>query len=71
MYSLVLDGGISYLLMRGLRNLFGSKTVQKDPYTEGYQRALLDMQRAQQITHAPTPKQENEQQQTYGKGNSR
>lgn len=71
MYSLVLDGGISYLLMRGLRNLFGSKTVQKDPYTEGYQRALLDMQRAHQITQAPIHKQENEQQKNYSKGNAR
>lgn len=44
MYSFVLDGGISYMLLRSLRNLFGSKTQQKDPYTEGYQRAIYDMQ---------------------------
>jgi len=44
MYSLILDGGISYMLLRSLRNLFGSKSQQKDPYTEGYQRALQDMQ---------------------------
>lgn len=47
MYSLILDGGISYLLLRSLRNLFGNRTPQKDPYTEGYQRAVQDMQRLQ------------------------
>jgi len=52
MYSLVLDGGISYMLLRSLRNLFGSKSQQKDPYTEGYQRALQDMQ--QQQRNKPT-----------------
>lgn len=71
MYSLILDGGISYLLLRGLRNLFGSKAVQKDPYTEGYQGALLDMQRAQQIPKASIHKQEDQQQQSQGKVISR
>jgi len=74
MYSLILDGGISYMLLRGLRNLFGNKTEQKDAYTEGYQRALQDMQQAQRTIQAPIHHQENEQeqqQQTYGKGYSR
>lgn len=74
MYSLILDGGISYMLLRGLRNLFGNKTVQKDAYTEGYQRALQDMQQEQRTIQAPIHQQENEQeqqQQTYGKGYSR
>src|SRR5690606_7584159 len=47
MYSLILDGGISYMLLRGLRNLFGNKSSQKDAYTEGYQRAVQDMQQWQ------------------------
>lgn len=77
MYSLILDGGISYLLLRGLRNLFGSKNVQKDPYTEGYQRAMQDMQQWQRARQAPQqaiPKWENEQEQQqreYGKSRSR
>ncbi|MCT1531385.1 DUF3945 domain-containing protein [Sphingobacterium daejeonense] len=70
MYSLILDGGISYLLLRGLRNLFGNKSAQKDAYTEGYQRALLDMQQAQRTRQVPIYQQENEQQ-VSGKGYSR
>lgn len=75
MYSLILDGGISYMLLRGLRNLFGSKNAQKDAYTEGYQRALQDMQQMQRTKQAPVYQYENEQeqqpQQAYGKGHSR
>lgn len=77
MYSLILDGGISYLLLRSLRNLFGSKTPQKDPYTEGYQRAMQDMQQWQRTMQTPrqasVPQQEHvqEQQREYGKSRSR
>lgn len=75
MYSLILDGGISYMLLRGLRNLFGSKNAQKDAYTEGYQRALQDMQQMQRTKQAPVYQYENEQeqqqQQAHGKGRSR
>ncbi|NGM71659.1 DUF4099 domain-containing protein [Sphingobacterium sp. SGL-16] len=53
-YSLVLDGGISYMLLRSLRNLFGSKSQQKD-YTEGYQHALRDMQLRQRNTPVILP----------------
>jgi hypothetical protein len=78
MYSLILDGGISYLLLRSLRNLFRSKTPQKDPYTEGYQKAVQDMQQWQRTMQVPrqtfTPAQEDEPQQQhrgYEKGRSR
>ncbi|WP_185210724.1 DUF4099 domain-containing protein [Sphingobacterium mizutaii] len=74
MYSLILDGGISYLLLRGLRNLFGNRNAQKDAYTEGYQRALLDMQQAQRTRQAPIYHQEDQQEQqeqTHRKGYSR
>lgn len=78
MYSLVLDGGLSYLLLRSIRNLFGNKSPQKDPYTEGYQKAVQDMQQWQRTVHtplqAPAPQHESEaeqQQRVYGKGRSR
>ena len=41
--SVLLDGGISYLLLRGLRNLSGSTDPQKEGYTKGYNQALADM----------------------------
>lgn len=75
MYSLILDGGISYFLLRSLRNLFGSKTPQKDAYTEGYQKAMQDMQQWERTKQAPikvsASDQENEQQRGYTKGRSR
>jgi len=77
MYSLILDGGISYMLLRGLRNLFGNKSSQKDAYTEGYQRAVQDMQQWQRnkqpaLQFATDPVQEPEQQERgLGKSRSR
>ncbi len=47
-FSLLLDGGISYLLLRGLGNITNSWTEQKDPYTEGYKKAMQEMHERQQ-----------------------
>lgn len=79
MYSLVLDGGISYMLLRSLRNLFGSKSQQKDPYTEGYQRALQDMQQRdrnkplvqQSFAAEPAVEMYKQQERNLGKQQSR
>jgi len=38
--SVLLDGGISYLLLRGIRNLAGNNDEQKEGYTKGYNQAL-------------------------------
>ena len=40
--SVLLDGGISYLLFRGVRNLASNKDAQKEGYTKGYNQALAD-----------------------------
>lgn len=40
--SVLLDGGISYLLLRGIRNLVGNSDAQKEGYTKGYNQALAD-----------------------------
>ena len=44
--SLLLDGGISYLLMKGLNALSGKKhdEVQSNDYGKGYEQAFKDMQ---------------------------
>jgi len=41
--SVLLDGGISYLVFRGINNLKGSFEPQTKGYSEGYNRALTDM----------------------------
>ena len=41
--SVLLDGGISYLLIRGIRNLLNRNTPQKDEYTAGYNKAVEEM----------------------------
>lgn len=41
--SVLFDGGISYLLFRGINNLRGRSEPQSEGYTEGYNRALTDM----------------------------
>lgn len=41
--SVLLDGGISYLLLRGIKNLASNWDDQKDEYTKGYRQALQDL----------------------------
>jgi Protein of unknown function (DUF4099)/Protein of unknown function (DUF3945) len=42
-FSVLLDGGLSYLVMRGLRHLASNGDLQKEGYTKGYNQALADM----------------------------
>jgi len=42
----LLDGGISYLVFRGINNLKGRFEPQSEGYSEGYNRALTDMMMA-------------------------
>ncbi len=51
--SVLLDGGISYLLIRGIRNLANNKSEQKEAYTKGYNQALADMMMADKKKEAP------------------
>jgi hypothetical protein len=70
--SLLLDGGISYLLIRGIKALLNKP--QKDAETEGYLKALAELdqklkqQAKQQSQQAEQPQQEYK---GYGKGRSR
>ncbi|OOG19653.1 hypothetical protein BWD42_07000 [Sphingobacterium sp. CZ-UAM] len=43
-YSLLLDGGTPYLLLKVVDNLMNSRKEQEDPYTAGYRQALNDME---------------------------
>lgn len=42
-FSVLLDGGISYLVLRGLSNLVGNENGTQKGYTKGYNQALADM----------------------------
>ncbi|WP_199120303.1 DUF4099 domain-containing protein [Pedobacter sp. ASV28] len=42
-FSVLFDGGLSYLVMRGLRHLANNGDLQKEGYTKGYNQALADM----------------------------
>ncbi|TWI15498.1 MULTISPECIES: DUF4099 domain-containing protein [Sphingobacterium] len=44
--SVLLDGGISYLVFRGINNLKGRFEPQSEGYSEGYNRALADIMMA-------------------------
>lgn len=47
--SILLDGGMSYLMYQGIRSLMGDRQEQRDElYSVGYQKALDDMKAAEQ-----------------------
>lgn len=47
--SILLDGGISYLMYQSIRSLMGVRQNQREVlYSEGYQKALEDMKAAEQ-----------------------
>src|SRR5690606_7965215 len=53
--SVLLDGGLSYLLFRGVRHLFGDRSPQKEGYTKGYNEAVADMMLSEtRVEHEPT-----------------
>ncbi|KQB99855.1 DUF4099 domain-containing protein [Pedobacter sp. Hv1] len=41
--SVLLDGGISYLLFKGVRNLVGNSEKQKEEFTKGYDKAMKEV----------------------------
>ncbi len=42
-FSVLIDGGISYLLLRGIRHLLNSKSAQTDGLTPAFQKAQAEM----------------------------
>lgn len=76
--SVLLDGGLSYLLFRGVRHLFGERSPQKEGYTKGYNEAVADMMLSETRTeHEPTVaehakrQQDNQYDRGYGRTHSR
>lgn len=77
-FSVLLDGGLSYLLIRGLRNILNNPRQQKDEYSEAYNQVRRGMEK-QLIESLPPgpelqPKENNRREQHsrgYGHVNSR
>jgi hypothetical protein len=46
-FSVLLDGGISYLLIRGIRHLLNSNKAQADGQTPAFQKAFAEMEKQQ------------------------
>jgi len=53
-FSMLFDGGISYLIFRGIRNLKNSSEAQKLDYTKGYNQALADILEKEKPAKTPT-----------------
>jgi hypothetical protein len=53
--SVVLDGGISYLLITGVRRMLGAKSSEEKSYSKGYQDGLKKMQQQMERRIALNP----------------
>lgn len=73
--SVLLDGGISYLIIRGLRNILNNPKEQKDEYSEAYNRVIREMERHRVNNLPPDPAQDSnhtaQHKRGYGRGTSR
>ncbi len=76
--SVLLDGGLSYLVIRGLRNILNNPNPQKDEYSEAYNHVRKDMERQQIENMPPNPdvqlqdnNRKSQQNQEYGRATSR
>lgn len=65
--SVLLDGGISYLLLRGIKNLTGVD-VQKHNFSEGYKKALEEMKSANVPLRYPQEESEAAVAHQYSRG---
>ena len=75
--SVLLDGGISYLIITGIRNLLANREEQKSQYTKGYEQALKEMKKSEpakdeiKLTQVPDNDHKNDYNRGYGRGSSR
>lgn len=67
--SVLLDGGLSYLVIRGLRNILNNPKEQKDEYSAGYNQVMREMEQQRLKTDQQT--QENNQKAQHSRGYSR
>lgn len=54
--SVLLDGGISYLLMTGINKMIGKKSQEEKAYSEGYLQAIKEVQKQVERRISRTPK---------------
>lgn len=54
-FSVLLDGGLSYLLIRGLRNILNNPHQQKDEYSEAYNQVRREMEKQRIESLPPNP----------------
>ncbi|MES2446594.1 MAG: DUF4099 domain-containing protein [Bacteroidota bacterium] len=69
--SVLLDGGISYLIIRGLRNILNNPKEQKDEYSEAYNRVIQEMERQRVNNLPPDPEQQNNHKAQHNRGYGR
>jgi hypothetical protein len=71
--SILIDGGVSYLLFKGLNALFSEKSDQKDRthYGKGYHQALKDMQAKEKEEKEKGHAMEFQNKNEYSRGYSR
>jgi hypothetical protein len=65
--SVIVDGGISYLLYKGLNAMFGQKhdPQKADVYSKGYYQALEDMIKKNETERPANRRNESEQSRAY------
>ncbi len=73
--SLLLDGGISYLMLKGLRSLSGREESQKEKISEGYKQAYAEMEKSNLIASDLSEQKDSnsklQHSRGYGHGTSR
>jgi len=69
-FSVLIDGGISYLLIRGIRHLMNSNKAQADGLTPAFQKAQAEMEKHQAKKGQATD-QPNEESRGYTKTRAR
>jgi hypothetical protein len=69
-FSVLIDGGISYLLIRGIRHLLNSDKTQRDGQTPAFQKAQAEMEKHQAKKSQGT-NQSDEENRGYSKTRAR
>lgn len=73
--SILVDGGISYFLVTGIKNLINSQQKQKDGYYKGYEDAIKDIEQRQAEISRRTETNEElhrfQQSRGYGRSSTR
>ncbi len=69
-FSVLLDGGISYLLIRGIRHLLNSNKAQADGQTPAFQKAYAEMEK-HRVKNGQATNEQTEENRGYTKTRAR